>query len=140
MRREEDVACHDWAVQASVELAPGADMEEILMAAMLEAAESASRELKAIAAEMASNSVEKRLIRDRIGRVRRARHDPSLSDDVRATDKALTCMLGALSEMAEMNALRLQKAMDRHAKAMSTLSNILRKVGETEDGVVKNLK
>jgi hypothetical protein len=49
-------------------------------------------------------------------------------------------MLGALSEMAEMNALRLQKAMDRHAKAMSTLSNILRKVGETEDGVVKNLK
>jgi hypothetical protein len=115
-------------------------MEEILMAAMLEAAESASRELKAIAAEMASNSVEKRLIRDRIGRVRRARHDPSLSDDVRATDKALTCMLGALSEMAEMNALRLQKAMDRHAKAMSTLSNILRKVGETEDGVVKNLK
>jgi hypothetical protein len=55
MRREEDVACHDWAVQASVELAPGADMEEILMAAMLEAAESASRELKAIAAEMAGS-------------------------------------------------------------------------------------
>jgi hypothetical protein len=46
----------------------------------------------------------------------------------------------ALSEMGEMESLRLQMAMDRLSKLMSTLSNILKKSSETGSQITQNLK
>jgi predicted nucleic acid-binding Zn-ribbon protein len=46
----------------------------------------------------------------------------------------------SLSEMGEMTSLRLQMAMDRLSKMMSTLSNILKKISDTSSGIVQNLK
>ncbi len=46
----------------------------------------------------------------------------------------------ALSEMGEMESLRLQMAMDRTSKMMSTLSNLLKKSSETADAIISNLK
>jgi putative addiction module CopG family antidote len=48
--------------------------------------------------------------------------------------------LDSLSEMGEMESLRLQMAMDRLSKMMSTLSNILKKVSETSSTIVQNIK
>jgi hypothetical protein len=48
--------------------------------------------------------------------------------------------LDAMSEMGEMESLRLQMAMDRLSKLMSTMSNILKKQSETSDNIIKNLK
>ena len=48
--------------------------------------------------------------------------------------------LDALSEMGEMESLRLQMAMDRMSKLMSTLSNILKKSSETGSRITQNLK
>jgi hypothetical protein len=48
--------------------------------------------------------------------------------------------LDALSEMGEMESLRLQMAMDRVSKMMSTLSNLLKKASDTANGIVQNLK
>jgi hypothetical protein len=48
--------------------------------------------------------------------------------------------LDSLSEMGEMESLRLQMAMDRLSKMMSTLSNILHKVSETQAAITPNLK
>lgn len=48
--------------------------------------------------------------------------------------------LDSLSEMSEMDSLRLQMAMDRMSKLMSTLSNLLKKAGETQQGIVQNIK
>jgi hypothetical protein len=45
-----------------------------------------------------------------------------------------------MSEMGEMESLRLQMAMDRMSKIMSILSNILRKMEETADTITSNLK
>jgi uncharacterized protein YukE len=48
--------------------------------------------------------------------------------------------LDSLSEMGEMESLRLQMAMDRLSKMMSTLSNLLKKMSDTASSIVQNLK
>lgn len=48
--------------------------------------------------------------------------------------------LDSMSEMGEMESLRLQMAMDRMSKMMSTLSNILKKISKTADDITQNLK
>lgn len=48
--------------------------------------------------------------------------------------------LDSMSEMGEMESLRLQMAMDRLSKMMSTLSNLLKKISDTANGIVQNLK
>jgi putative addiction module CopG family antidote len=54
--------------------------------------------------------------------------------------ETVTSHLDGLSEMGEMESLRLQMAMERVSKTMSTLSNLLRKVSETSSAIVPNLK
>ncbi len=48
--------------------------------------------------------------------------------------------LDSMSEMGEMESLRLQMAMDRLSKLMSTLSNLLKKASETASGITQNIK
>ena len=45
-----------------------------------------------------------------------------------------------MSEMGEMESLRLQMAMDRMSKMMSTLSNLLKKISDTSTSITQNLK
>lgn len=56
-----------------------------------------------------------------------------------AVDKAKSD-LDSMSEMGEMESLRLQMAMDRMSKMMSTLSNLLKKIEKTQDSIIQNLK
>lgn len=46
----------------------------------------------------------------------------------------------SLSEMGEMESLRLQMAMERRSKAMQALSNILKKMSDTNATITQNLK
>jgi len=48
--------------------------------------------------------------------------------------------LDSMSEMGEMESLRLQMAMDRLNKMMSTLSNILKKISDTGQQITQNIK
>jgi ATP-dependent Clp protease ATP-binding subunit ClpB len=48
--------------------------------------------------------------------------------------------LDSMSEMGEMESLRLQMAMDRMSKLMSTLSNILKKIDDTSGSIANNIK
>ena len=48
--------------------------------------------------------------------------------------------IDSMSEMGEMESLRLQMAMDRMSKMLSTLSNILKKISDTSSQIVQNLK
>ena len=43
-------------------------------------------------------------------------------------------------EMGEMESFRLQMAMDRLSKMMSTLSNLLKKIEDTADSLASNIK
>lgn len=46
----------------------------------------------------------------------------------------------SLAEMDEMDQLRLQTAMDRLSKAMTALSNMLKKMSDTDAGITNNIK
>ena len=45
-----------------------------------------------------------------------------------------------MSELGEMESLRLQMVMDRMSKMMSTLSNLLKKISCTTSQITQNLK
>lgn len=59
---------------------------------------------------------------------------------LRAIRDELKDDLDSMSEMGEMESLRMQMAMDRLSKAMSMLSNILKKISDTQSSIVANLK
>jgi len=46
----------------------------------------------------------------------------------------------SLSAMGETQSLRLQMAMDRMSKLMSTLSNVMKKASDTSQSVIQNMK
>jgi len=48
--------------------------------------------------------------------------------------------LDSLNELGETESLRLQMAMDRMSKMMSTLSNLLKKISDTAQSITQNLK
>ena len=49
-------------------------------------------------------------------------------------------VLDQMSEVGETESLRLQTAMDRLSKMMTTLSNILKKIDDTSQQIAQNLK
>ena len=64
-------------------------------------------------------------------------------DDVaqlRCIQGDLKGQLDSMNEMSEMTSMRLQMAMDRRSKFIETLSNLLKKIDETQDALVQNLK
>lgn len=53
---------------------------------------------------------------------------------------AIKNKLDSLSEMGEMESLRLQMAMDRLSKLMATLSNLMKKISDTSNSIVQNMR
>lgn len=53
----------------------------------------------------------------------------------KASDK-----IDSLNEMGEMESLRLQMAMDRLSKMMTTLSNVMKKLSDTQQSIINNIK
>ncbi|GAC1579360.1 MAG: hypothetical protein NVS3B5_12460 [Sphingomicrobium sp.] len=52
----------------------------------------------------------------------------------------LKAELDSVSEIGEMDSLRLQMSLDRLSKAMSTLSNLLETTSATDDSITNNMK
>jgi hypothetical protein len=48
--------------------------------------------------------------------------------------------LDGMNGMSEMTSLRLQMAVDRRSKLMITLSNVMKKMSDTQESIVENLK
>ena len=59
---------------------------------------------------------------------------------LRAIQDELKNGLDSMSEMGEMESLRMQMAMDRMSKMMSTLSNLFKKMSDTSSAIISNLK
>lgn len=60
--------------------------------------------------------------------------------DIDTAKETVKNKLDSLSEMGETESLRLQMAMDRLSKLMSTLSNLLKKTSDTDSGITQNIK
>lgn len=134
-----------WSVLGSME---GADIEAMAFLVMMQASKSAREDLKAIMAGVKAISDQKQKLRELLGdrqqEAARLDHDAfaralmtmqvgSIADEI-AND------LDSMSEMGEMESLRLQMAMDRVSKMMSTLSNLLKKLADTQQAIVRNIK
>jgi hypothetical protein len=84
------------------------------------------------------------LVKTDVARLKQQLKD--MSDSVMATKQEVDVLLAGmeksdnLSNMGELESLRVQMAMDRLSKAMSTLSNILKKISDTQGQIVQNLK
>jgi hypothetical protein len=60
--------------------------------------------------------------------------------DLAGVEAKLKDSLDSLSEMGEMESLRLQMAMDRRSKFVEALSNIMKKISDTSETIIANLK
>ena len=60
--------------------------------------------------------------------------------DIGRAEETVKEQLDTLSEMGEMESLRLQMSMDRLSKLTATLSNLLKKASETAAGITQNIK
>lgn len=60
--------------------------------------------------------------------------------DIKAMTDKLKNDLDSMSEMGEMESLCLQSAMDRMSKTNSTISNLLKKIHDTQQSIIQNLK
>ncbi len=67
-------------------------------------------------------------------------NQPATKTEIDATADKIKSDLDSMSEMGEMESLRLQMAMDRMNKMMSTLSNLMKKISETSQQITQNLK
>jgi hypothetical protein len=144
-----------WATPGAMN---GGDIEAIAFLVLMQAAKSAREDLKAVMD--AVRELNRRKARRREARqaekkaCRRNRIDAAACDADGATRKALKLMrvledlsldelrkdVDSMSEIGEMESLRLQMAMDRLSKMMSALSNLLKKTSDTADAIARNLK
>jgi chromosome segregation ATPase len=59
---------------------------------------------------------------------------------LKALQQALNAQLDSMNEMSEMTSMDLQMAMDRRSKFVETLSNVLKKISDTQASIVQNMK
>jgi hypothetical protein len=95
----------------------GGDIMDMAFIVMMDAAKSARDDLNAVMEEVKAINAAKQDFRDLVCRMRKD--------------------LETLGEMGEMESLRLQLAMDRLSKLMSTLSNLLKKASETQQAITQ---
>jgi hypothetical protein len=53
---------------------------------------------------------------------------------------SLQSKLDSMGEMGEIKSLRLQLALDRRSKLITTVSNVLKKFSDTDQSIIQNLK
>ncbi len=117
------------------------DIIEIVQAVMLESARATQRDLETLMSQVKGVNAEKRKVREVIGQLRAvAGVSAEERRQLKALQDTLKAHLDALSELSEMTSLRLQTMLDRRSKFISTLCNIMKKVSETRDELIKNLK
>jgi hypothetical protein len=126
------------------------NIEALAFLVLMEAGKSAREDLRAIMDQVEKITAQKRKVRAAL----KQRPDDGLDlFSVSSVISAVTTKaelsraveemkhdLDAMSELGEMESLRLQMAMDRLSKMMSTLSNLLKKMSGTASQITQNLK
>ena len=146
----------------------GQDIEAIAFLVLMQASKSAQEDLKAIMAHVKAMNEQKSKIREALAalneknrsitrvkldsfklllkpqpNVKRTNTIPPTReisqveiDDIKT---GLMDSRDSLSEMGEEQQLKLQILMDRRSKLMSTLSNLMKKISQTQDSIIANL-
>lgn len=119
------------------------DLEAMLFLVLMQAAKDAQEDLKAVMARVKEINEAKRKQRENLSRAQGTASGFAAAISAAAHGAAAVgarAELDTLSEMGEMESLRLQLAMDRMSKLMSTVSNLLKKIHDTAQSITQNLK
>jgi hypothetical protein len=121
------------------------DISALAFIVIMQASKSAQDDLKGIMEKVKAINSQKKKLRDLIKDKHVGNLDFEATFQVMAVgiDAVVDQMkndLDSMSEMGEMESLRLQMAMDRLSKMMSTLSNLLKKISDTASQITQNLK
>lgn len=128
---------------------PTDDIGAMAFLVLMQAAKSAQEDLRAVMDQVKAITAAKKGFRDRARPPLAEELDYEAVFQLVATlyAKQLQAELAELlekadtvGELSELDQLRLQMAMDRLAKMMSTLSNILKKMSDTASQITQNLK
>lgn len=122
------------------------DIEAVAFLVLMQANKSAEEDLKALMENVQSISAQKARVRAALEQSAERGLDLSSVSSVLSalTTKAVLDQikndLDSMNDISEMDSLTLQMWMDRLSKLISTLSNVLKKISETESQIVQNLK
>lgn len=129
---------------------PGAsDLSSVAVEAMLLVAAGHERQVQTQMANLQARVAAKQSLRRLLGQVLQERstiHEQGRDDPegypalVDEAQHLLTQLITEQGELSETESLRLQMAMDRMSKMMSTLSNLLKRIDDTERAIIQNLK
>lgn len=117
-----------------------ADIEALAFIIMMQAAKSAREDLKAIMGAVKAIDMARACKGARPCLEALAPKDEVTQAHLDALRSRLATKEVSLSEMGEMESLRLQMAMDRMSKLVSTLSNLQKKISDTSSTIVQNIK
>lgn len=116
----------------------GADIEALAFIVMMQAAKSAQDDLKSIMQGV--KEVNEGKAKLRAMETRPNAMSAITAQQLNADAVAINGKLDSMSELSEEEQLRLQMAMDRRSKMMDALSNILKKLSDTSNAIIQNLK
>lgn len=135
-------------VQFTAQWSATEDVEALVFIVLMQGAESSREDLKMVMAGIKAINDAKRKWRAAVG-LKPEKCDECIDPDAAfALSKAMVDAeidkiksdLDSMSEIGETESMRLQMAMDRLSKLMSTLSNLLKKVSDTANQITQNLK
>ena len=108
------------------------DIEALCFQVLMQATNDQDNDLRRILAETKAINNAKAALRETLATTSR--------ELASTTSRNVRKALDSLSEMSEMTSLRLQMAMDRRSKFVVSLSNILKKIADSDNAIVQNLK
>ena len=137
-----------WAILGSM---PEGDIQAMAFLVLMQASKSAQEDLKAIMAGVKAVNGAKAKQRELLGLKQKqdAQADALDADSfvialaslqVDALVAETEADIDSMSAMGEMQQIRLQMAMDRRAKMLSALCNIMKKIADTQSNITGNLK
>ena len=124
---------------------PG-DIEALAFLVLMQASRSAQEDMRAVMDQVREINAAKKRWREQRRPTRADETDLDAVFQLVATlyvkqlQADLTRQLDSMSEMGQMEQLRLLMAMDRVTKLMSTLSNLLKKLADAAGQITQNLK
>ena len=136
-------------VHVEIRVADG-DIEGLVFTVLMEGARSSQEDLRAVMDQLKAVTAQKEKVRAAL------KQRPDRGLDLLSVSSLLSAAivrseldlvvdemkhdLDSMSELGEMESLRLQMAMDRMSKMMSTLSNLLKKMSDTASQITQNMK
>lgn len=122
----------------------GMDIEALCFLVLMQASQSAQDDLKSIMSEVKSINNQKSSLRNQM----QSQQISSVKTDslkkknnvVNTNPKLTLAKKDSLSDISQMQQIRLQMAMDRKNQLESALSNMMKKISSTQNQIIQNLK